>query len=152
MPRAGSNALAAFAPFLFALAAGCGGSTHPPLTQAAGVVTINGRPLPNATVSFIPLDKENTAGVANGVSDDQGRFRLTTAGKPGAAVGRHKVTVTEGPEPEDLRDESKQAEYRRYQAGLKNRPIPPQYGNPTQTPLEVTLAADQPEIKVELKR
>lgn len=139
--------------FLTLLAVGCGQPGVPPLVEVEGTVTINDQPLPHATVTFIPVGKElSSRAIASGVSDAQGRFKLTCAGKPGTPVGEHKVTVTEGPEPENLRDEGQQAAQRAYLAGLKNRPIPRDYGNLASTPLTQKIETSVKDVRIELKR
>ena len=72
------------------LAIGCG----PPalkLVPVSGVVTLDGKPVAEATVMFSP----EAGGVpAVGLTDAAGRFQLTTNGKEGALVGTHQVMVT----------------------------------------------------------
>ena len=87
---------------LVATAAGCGPS-RPALLPAEGVVTLDGKPLAEASVIFQP-----TAGgrPAAGVTDADGRFKVGTF-KPrdGALPGMHVVTVakSEGTSPSDTR-------------------------------------------------
>jgi hypothetical protein len=57
---------------------------------ASGTVTINGSPLSGARVSAYP----ETGPVAMGVTDDMGKFTLTTGSNEGAAVGKIGVAVT----------------------------------------------------------
>lgn len=71
------------------LAAGCGSDDGPDLVPAGGTVTYNGSTVPNATVSFVP----EAGAMATGVTDEQGKFSLKTAGKDGAVVAKHKVTI-----------------------------------------------------------
>jgi hypothetical protein len=118
-----------------------------------GVVTINNQPLPNATVTFTPT----AAGVGGqyvgtAVTDDKGHYVLQTAGKPGAVVGEHKVTVTEGPVPESLRGEENQGRAALAGANQRNRPIPPAYGSLTKTTLTVTVRSDQKDYPLQLSR
>jgi hypothetical protein len=69
---------------------GCGSSKQP--VPVSGIVTLDGEPLPDARVTFNPID---TGGwMAFGQTDKQGRFSLTTLnGKPGALPGEYKITV-----------------------------------------------------------
>jgi hypothetical protein len=67
------------------LVAGCGGSPsdqwtegRPKTTPAAGAVTIQGRPLEGASVSFVPVDRSGTAAFA--LTDSEGNFALSTFG------------------------------------------------------------------------
>jgi len=69
---------------------GCGDS-QPETAPAGGVVTFNGEPLANASVNFYPENGKS----ANGVTDDDGKFTLTTfKSNDGAIVGNHTATVT----------------------------------------------------------
>jgi hypothetical protein len=89
-----------------ALACGCGPS-GPEVVKVSGVVTHNGKPIPNVEVFFMPTHGRNSVGMA----DDQGRFNLGyTADTEGALVGEHTVfvvyhspTIEQGPVPVDLR-------------------------------------------------
>jgi hypothetical protein len=71
------------------LTAGC--DSGPKLVKAGGTVKHNGAPLPGADVIFMP-DEGSSPSI--GRTDVQGRFRLTTSGKPGAPVGGGKVAIT----------------------------------------------------------
>src|SRR5262245_49429633 len=136
------------------LPAGCGKSP-PPFTEVEGVVTVNGKPLPQATVTFAPTATGFGAEVlSTAVTDDNGRFKLACGNKSGACVGEHKVTVSEAPLPEKLRGMSGEAqrEASRYLAALKNRPIPQQYSNYAQTPLTITVTQDKKEYPISLQR
>lgn len=80
--------------------AGCGGSNEYETTPVSGVVTCHGKPVANATVNFTPLPAEGRAPgqrgrVALGLTDKDGRFKLTTYNDDdGAIVGKHTVTVS----------------------------------------------------------
>ena len=64
--------------------AGCGGNAD--LGTVAGVVTLDGQPLANATVEFIPTDDGETRSSYDGTTDASGRYELYfSAGKAGAA-------------------------------------------------------------------
>jgi hypothetical protein len=70
--------------------AGCGGAG---LVKVKGVVTLDGKPLSSATISFIPI--AGAGRPASGLSDADGNFQLTThRTNDGAAPGEYKVTVT----------------------------------------------------------
>jgi hypothetical protein len=87
---------------LVATAAGCG-PARPALLPAEGVVTLDGKPLAEASVIFQP-----TAGgrPATGVTDAEGRFKVGTfSQRDGALPGTHVVTIarSEGTSPSDTR-------------------------------------------------
>jgi hypothetical protein len=138
---------------LFALL-GCSAAAPkmPELTPVEGTVTINGQPLPNAQISFIPAGDASSAAIATGVSDDNGKFTLTCAGKPGAALGENTVTVIEGPVDEKLRGEDQQGQFASAAEKLKNRPIPPDYAVAAKSGIKVTVTAGQKDYAIELKR
>lgn len=127
---------------LACLAVGC--SPSPPVVvPLEGTVTLDGAPLPCARVEFVPDLKQFGAEYGStAVTDENGRFVLVcTLGKrPGAVVSTHKVLVTEYI-PDELRatTPATQAKLAEYQARLKNRPIPDQYGSLARSPLTVEV-------------
>jgi hypothetical protein len=75
-----------------ALALGCNRSGLN-LAYVEGVVTFDGAPVADAGVMFMPVD--STLGLpATGVTDSEGRFTLTTANRPGAVIGEHRVAIS----------------------------------------------------------
>jgi len=93
---------------------GCGGggaSDAPDLGQVSGVVTMDGKPLEGAMVTFEPTG----AAASMGKTDAEGKFTLSYLnGKQGAAIGTHTVRVSV-PSPGDAPDPSYQD------------PVPPTY-------------------------
>jgi hypothetical protein len=118
---------------LVVVAAGCG--TSLPVQFVEGRVTLDGKPLGDATVGFTCTE---AAGVppAFGVTDDDGVYRLTTIGGPysrGAVTGTFIVTVTKfETEP---RDES----VPQLTPPIVHAIAPAQYGNVSSSPLRVTV-------------
>jgi hypothetical protein len=98
MPRA---VLVCFA--LALLSAGCGGVSYK-TAPVSGRVTLDGRPLPNATVEFIPevgAGEKAPPPSSVGVTDGGGRYSLVLADvrkSDGAVVGKHRVLITLGPQ------------------------------------------------------
>lgn len=87
---------------LIMLTAGCGkpAAELPPLGQVAGVITLNGKPLPKAAVFFVPTEAEDQA--SNAVTDETGRYEVTyDADHAGAVVGSHRVEIRTGGEGYD---------------------------------------------------
>lgn len=82
---------------LAVLLAGCSGSDFP-LAEVSGVVTLDGKALPEARVIFMPHAAADSvmAGPASiTFTDESGHFRMETKdGDDGAVVGRHKVSIT----------------------------------------------------------
>jgi len=77
------------------LACGCGDG--PKVAQVSGVVTLDGKPYPNAVVTFQPQGGNTADGAgmgSTGLTDEQGRYSLTTIdGRGGAVVGKHRVRI-----------------------------------------------------------
>jgi hypothetical protein len=89
-------------------ASGCGDTAPPALAAVHGRVTLRGVPLPGGLVVFTPDDETGShGGCAQGAIGPDGRYALATGGAPGAAPGKHRVTVA-GPDgwrlPESLLD------------------------------------------------
>ncbi|MEQ1828561.1 MAG: hypothetical protein ABL921_21545, partial [Pirellula sp.] len=72
-------------------ATGCGGEEG--LGKVNGVVTLDGKPLPDATVEFNP---EGGKGLTSyGRTDKSGAYyMMATRSDKGAAVGKNKVSIT----------------------------------------------------------
>jgi hypothetical protein len=81
---------------LFAAATGCGGGGPTIYTApVSGVVTLNGTPLANASISFQPIASGNPGPPSSDMTDEEGNFTLHFAdGKEGAVVGKHKVLIS----------------------------------------------------------
>lgn len=126
---------------LLLIAGGCGrGEGGPPLVPAEGVVTLDGKPLANADVMFIP--QEGTPGQALfGRTDAEGRFRVGTPDgkRQGAAVGRYKVTIQKLVKP-DGSDFIPDPNAGPMDTGGFRELLPPRYANEAET----QLTADVP--------
>lgn len=118
---------------------GCG-SEDVKLASVAGIVTMNGMPLPGATVLFRPrttAEDSDVKGAAEsfGKTDENGRYELAVVmtDDDGAVVGPHDVSITLDVFEDILPS---------YDASGKDRrgpnPIPPQYN------LKTTLEFDVP--------
>ncbi|MDB5311784.1 MAG: hypothetical protein JWO38_5986 [Gemmataceae bacterium] len=80
------------------LVVGCK-DTGPALGTTApvgGKVTVDGQPVTDGQVSLVPFDEgiSTGGGVAAGKIDPAGGYKIFTAGKDGAPLGRYKVMVT----------------------------------------------------------
>ena len=75
--------------------------------QVTGQITLDGEPLENARVLFIPvvyaIDEHQTLPLASGVTDQDGRFTLShkrgEQNLPGAALGLYSVLVSKPAAP-----------------------------------------------------
>jgi len=124
----------------------------PEIVEVEGVVMLNGVPLPKAKVRFFPRFENANDYIAQGVTDEKGRFTLTCHGEAGACATDNIVTVTDDDIPEHLTPETARADLQKYLKSLKNRPIPTRYSNTSETPLNVTVSSAQKEYKIQLDR
>lgn len=82
------------AALLTGMTSGCFSNSGPVLADVTGNVTFNGKPLPDAMVSFYPNTGERSA---HGMTDAAGNYRLQFTGmKEGALVGEHQVKIEVG--------------------------------------------------------
>ncbi len=88
-----SVAWAAALSLLTVAATGCSGGYA--LAPVNGTVTIDGKPLADATVTFNPIDAGADAPSSFGRTDEAGKFSLNLVSddSSGALVGKHKVVV-----------------------------------------------------------
>lgn len=97
-------------------ALGCGGGP----ANVSGVVTLDGKAVEGATVTFTPDSKDGGGvGGSYGKTDAQGRYTLRTVSgdKPGAVVGKHKVTISQSiPDPNNAEGIAKELIPARYNA------------------------------------
>lgn len=72
-------------------ACGGGGSDAPELGQVTGKVTMDGAPLADAYITFMPEKKR----ASSATTDSEGNYALIyIREEPGAAIGKHKVVVS----------------------------------------------------------
>ncbi len=117
---------------LMLLLMGCGGESKPSTVPVTGLVTLNGEPVAEASVTFYPQEGRS----ASGVTDSSGIFTLTTfeAGD-GAIAGKHRVSIGKqsnvpaGNTPEEL-------------AKIKEE-IPSKYNNAETSGLTADVVAGQ---------
>jgi hypothetical protein len=116
------------------------GCSDGPVRQA-GVVTLEGNPLAQVTVTFMSTENKRPA---TATTDQDGRFELTTANHgDGAFPGEYKVVVrpaTEGLPPGAPGAKSK-----------KSTALHANYQDAKKTPLRRVVPAPDGEIKLELK-
>ncbi len=74
-------------------ASGCGDQAD--RAEVTGVVLLDGKPMPDALVEFLPDPERKTHGpVSAATTDQEGRFRLAAHDqRGGAVVGSHRVMV-----------------------------------------------------------
>lgn len=150
MTRFLSLILTACLPAVLFFANGCGGSGRPNLVEATGTVTLDGKPVEEAMVSFMP-DPETATDYKRpsiAVTDANGKFTLGTYDKTdGAPTGKYLVVIQKrepvGKLPENY--DSEQAE----KFNVKYRlVIPRKYSNPKTSGLraEITSSGIEPAV------
>src|SRR5437763_16186290 len=98
--------------------------------QVDGTVKLDGKPVANAVVEFVPSgDPKKQAPLSRGTTDDKGHFVLTCDNKKsGAVIGKHTVLILVG----RSEDESKPV-----------AAVPNVYSNLAKTPLKIDVTADK---------
>ena len=156
---------------LLSLVSGCSrGRQHPPTHAVTGLVTVDGKPVKDAIVSFLP---ENGQYPANGTTDASGRYELTSFTRgDGAMEGSFRVTIVkyeeengdmpdgnvDQPTAEGNGQETGNEGYvpagmvvSQYDEGPKNL-LPKQYSDQQETPLTAEVKADQNSIDFDLSK
>jgi hypothetical protein len=130
--------LGVFATVVFA---GCGGG--PKTAPVTGKVTYRGQPLQFGSVMFQP----DTGPVAKAKIESDGTFTLSTDGKPGAVLGKHKVRVTcfesQSPNPPPTPPGQEPT--------LGRSLIPQKYSNFGASGLEITVSEDMKPVEFNLQ-
>jgi hypothetical protein len=137
-------------------ATGCESSRTP--VSVSGTVTLDGKPVEGATVTF-HLVRDNKEGrTATGQTDKTGTFRLKTGNEDGAPPGEYKVVITKSvladpklkmpdfpdtPEGRNQRDHFVWKHYGDDNPPYKNS-LPDIYGDSKTTPLTCKVPGDGP--------
>ena len=146
-PGPGLTAIVLFAVVI----GGCARKPDPVLVPASGVVTLDGKPLAHGLVRFSPTERGiSAAWISEATTDDLGRYELVSPMGPGAVVGTHRVTVSEGGVPDEIRDD--QGKVAAWLGKLAGRPLPGRYGTIATSPLEVTVGPSGAGVDLDLAR
>jgi len=125
---------------------GCGGGKvpqGPKLVPVEGTVTMDGKPLAEASVMF-------GTGSAFGETDANGVFKLKAqGGKPGCPVGEFKVTIEKWVKADGSVYRSADG-VSPVDAGAKQQ-IPPRYSNPEKTELKASVKEGGGKFEFQLK-
>ena len=128
---------------LFAI--GCGNDGKPRRVPVAGVITYNGKPVPEGDVVFVPVDAAKGFR-ARGKANKNGQFTLTTFDEgDGAVPGEYKVTIFAYRPVEPKRDGDMIAP----RVGLPA--VPKKYFDQQTTDLSATVGDDATEVQLDLK-
>ena len=146
-PGPGLTAIVLFAVVI----GGCARKPDPVLVPASGVVTLDGKPLAHGLVRFSPTERGiSAAWISEATTDDLGRYELVSPMGPGAVVGTHRVTVSEGGVPDEIRDD--QGKVAAWLGKLAGRPLPGRYGTIATSPLEVAVGPSGAGVDLDLAR
>lgn len=125
---------------------GCGGvSDEPDLVAATGTVFYNDKPVSGATVTFV-VEKSP---LSTGLTNAEGKFVMTTGGRPGAPFGNAKVGIAKAtsmaamggdPKPEDMMKMA--AENMGKNTAAPAPEVPLKFGTPEGSGLTATLDKD----------
>ena len=135
--------------------------------QVEGVVTLDGKLVPGATVTFTPVD-ENQGAPATGTTDDNGRYTLTTVaggrtGKPGAGTvaGDYYVGVMKTENPAAAVTSTNDPNYGKNLGTYPKRGsksdaevkyiVPKKYNSPKDSGIKVTVATGKNDIPIKLE-
>jgi Carboxypeptidase regulatory-like domain len=134
---------------------GCGND----LTAVSGKVTMDGKPLPNAIVTFFPVKE---GGSATGQTDDTGSYKLIGVLGEGLKPGSYKVAVTTAQtavaESSDI--DMNSPEYLALSSGVgmesvmtkaPKEPIPAKYNSSTEIVKEITAGTTQIDLELTSK-
>ena len=154
-----------FAGVLAALV-GCGGSTPKavPTEMVEGVVTLDGQPVPEATVTFVPV-QDGVGASATGMTDAEGKYVLTAVGAgigaelgagtlPGEYyVGVLKVSLPDIPPSDKLGDSAAvdSAAAKPPQDAQVTYIVPDKFRDPQSSGIQVTVKAGKNNIPIDLK-
>jgi hypothetical protein len=138
MPTKTLRILTPLAFAVLVLTGGCG-KTWNQNDSVEGTVKLDGTPVPNVMIQFVPDDPKTQAPMSTATTDDKGHFQLACSnGKSGAVLGKHNVVILVG------RTDSG--------ASASALPIPAVYKVAAQTPAQVEVTADNHTYDVNLTR
>jgi hypothetical protein len=123
-------------------AIGCGKS-EPGVVEVTGIVTRNGKTVPDLYLNFVP----ETGRPSWGMTDDTGHFKLKyTKEQDGAQVGTHKVWVQV--RPRNPKEEANMSE--RIAKSPELDAILKKYGDRKTSPLQVEITSETHQIELKL--
>jgi hypothetical protein len=108
---------------------GCGDGVK--LVPVAGTVTLDGKPLEGATLSFIPIEGNAVSTAGTDITGPEGNFQMTFKGRAGLAPGKYRVLVSKTeeiapPNGREIHPVFAKAKFERQLMGLTKETIPPQ--------------------------
>jgi hypothetical protein len=111
------------------IGSGCGDGVT--LVPVSGTVTLDGKPLEGATLSFVPLPGNPVTTSGTDVTGPTGNFQMTFNGRAGLAPGKYKVMVSKTeevapPGGKEISPIFAKAKFERQLMGLTKEIVPPQ--------------------------
>lgn len=129
---------------------GCGDG-KPRNFTVSGRVTLDGQPLADASVAFVP---DGNGQPAHGQSDKDGVYTLATGMQPGVGPGRYKIVVTKDElppmDPSWTPQQKMEARLKASKSPGKSL-VPKAYTAAATTPLTCTVPVAEGKFDVELK-
>ncbi|MFT4557330.1 MAG: hypothetical protein ACI8P0_001944 [Planctomycetaceae bacterium] len=126
------------------LSVGCGGGDSLALVSATGTVYYKDQPVSGATVTF----RIEGAPLAMGITNSEGKFVMTTGGRPGAPIGNAKVGIAKTSAQEEDLTSMKPEDMQTMQIAQGDSPseikseIPEKFASPDRSELVATLDTD----------
>jgi hypothetical protein len=128
-------AAAAAAAALLAPMLGCG-EDGPKLVPVTGVVTLNGKPLAEAEVSFVPDPTNKDVTPGGDKTGPEGNYKAMYQGRSGLAPGKYKVLVSKKaglPAGMELPPEIKMDRVQQEMMGIRKETLPAKYSEATKS-------------------
>jgi hypothetical protein len=132
---------------------GCGGEedTGPEfdLVPVTGTVTMDGSPLVGATVTYLPPQGAPPGYYGGaGLTNAEGKYEVTSSGKPGAVAGQYKITISRevGKDGNPIKADPESGvdiEQLRMQGEVQES-IPAKFSDASQTTLSATVTEGGP--------
>jgi len=142
-----------FSLLLVVVLIGCGSGGGLKVEYVEGVITMDGEPLPETSVTFVPTSDGPTVETAMGMTNDRGVYKLSSMnGKPlaGAVAGEYKVLVSKI-HAESLSEGLEYGTSMGYTVPYKQTHLLPNvYRNMEQTPFSATVKKGRNKIDFEL--
>jgi len=131
-----------FSILLVATFLGCGSSGGLKVEYVEGTVTLDGEPVPEASVTFVPTTETPPIETAMGMTNERGVYKLSSMnGKPlaGAVAGEYKVMISKI-EAKSLSDDMEYGTSTGYSVPYtQTHLLPPVYRDRDTTPFTVTV-------------
>jgi hypothetical protein len=139
------NARRALLIALLLMASGCARFEYN--DNVEGTVTLDGKPVPNVLVEFVPQVRK--APLAHGTTDDKGHFKLTCDdGHPGAVVGKQVVVIVVGREGDPNGSDQTASGGSTQKARVR---VPRSYALAKTSPLQEEVTKDKHSYELNLK-